>query len=77
MQNSTIDTKYFWARAGERALKTFAQTLVAQIGAGAVSIVDIPWPAVLGISATATVLSVATSILSIPLGQDKGDASAV
>lgn len=77
MQNSTIDTKYFWKRVAERAVKTFAQTSAALLGAGAVNILDVPWYDLLGVSATATVLSVLTSIASIPLGEDKGDASAV
>ena len=54
----TID---FWKATGERAIKTLAQSLVALITVG-VSIVEIPWGATLGISATAALVSILTSI---------------
>lgn len=52
----------FWKATAERALRTFAQALAALIGAGAVNIIDIDWPASIGIAATAALLSVLTSI---------------
>lgn len=58
----------FWMATGERALRTFAQTLAALIGAGLVNIIDIPWAANLGIAATAAVLSVLTSIGAAEIG---------
>ena len=66
-------TKEFWLDLLERALKTFAQTLVAVIPVGAV-LWEIPWTDGLGIAATATVISVLTSIAS---GGANGTASAV
>lgn len=55
-------TASFWRATSERALRTFAQTLAALIGAGAVNIIEIDWPASIGIAATAALLSVLTSI---------------
>lgn len=55
-------TTAFWRGAGERAIKTFAQTFVALYGATLLPIVELPWPVLLGTSATAALLSIATSI---------------
>lgn len=52
----------FWKAAGERAGRTFAQTLVAALGAGAVNIVDMPWVQGIEVSAGAGVLSLLTSV---------------
>ncbi len=62
----------FWKAAGERAVKTFAQTLVALIGTGAVGIMSLDWPQMLSISATATLLSVLTSVASANFGSNPG-----
>lgn len=53
--------KNFWRAAVIRALRTFAQTLVAAIPVG-ISITQVGWPDVLGIAAMAAVLSVLTSL---------------
>ena len=58
----------FWRAAGERAIKTLAQTLVALIGTTAVNIIDLDWAQMFGVAATATVLSVLTSIASANFG---------
>lgn len=58
----------FWKAASERALRTFAQALAALIGAGAVNVIDVDWPANLGIAATAALLSVLTSIAAADFG---------
>lgn len=58
----------FWKATGERAIKTFAQTLIALIGTTAVTIVDLDWLQMLGVSLTATLLSVLTSIASANFG---------
>ena len=50
-------TKEFWLAAVERAVKTFAQTAVALVGVELVSVVDLDWGQVGGVSATAAVLS--------------------
>lgn len=62
-------TADFWKRAGERAVKTFAQSLVASLGVGAaVPIWELGWSEALGIAATATVLSALTSVASLGVG---------
>jgi hypothetical protein len=57
----------FWKAAAERALKTFAQTLVALFTAS-VTILDIDWLQALGIAGTATLVSLLTSIASNRFG---------
>lgn len=67
-----------WAKdAAERAVKTFAQALLALVSGGSfLNIVSLNWGDMLGVSATAAVVSVLTSVVSVGLG-DKGTASAV
>ena len=56
-----------WGKAASiRALKTFGQTLVALISANTIEITALDWPQLLGIAATATVLSFATSLAGLP-----------
>lgn len=69
-------TSTFWKDALERAVKTFAQTLVALLGAGAVDILTIDWQARLSVAAGAALVSVLTSIASSQVG-DKDSASLV
>lgn len=58
-------TKLFWKDAGERAVKTFAQTLLALIGAAATtSIIAFNWPALLGVAVTSALVSLLTSVVS-------------
>ena len=61
-------TKEFWLAALERAVKTFAQTAVALVGVELVSVVDLDWGQVGGVSATAAVLSLLTSVASAGVG---------
>lgn len=61
-----IQSKKFWKAAGVRAIKTFAQTLVALIGTTAVSITALDWAQILGVGATAAVLSILTSLAGLP-----------
>lgn len=58
--------KEFWKAAGIRAIKTFAQAMVAQIGAGSVGIVQFDWVGALSVSAMAAVLSLFTSLAGLP-----------
>lgn len=56
-----------WAKAaGIRAIKTGAQTLVALIGTGAVTVTSLDWAQMLGVSVTAMIVSVLTSVAGIP-----------
>lgn len=56
-----------WAKAALiRAIRTFAQALVAEIGTGAVGIVQLDWPAMLSVAATAAALSLLTSVAGLP-----------
>ncbi len=61
-------TPQFWTATTERAVKTAAQTLVALIGVDQVGVLELDWPAMLSVTATATILSVLTSIASSPIG---------
>ncbi|NMW65974.1 hypothetical protein HHJ78_10810 [Mobiluncus mulieris] len=54
--------KLFWAGMCERAVKTFAQSLVALIGTSTVAIHTLDWGMMLSTAATAAVLSVLTSL---------------
>ena len=66
-----LSEKLFWIAAGERAVKTFAQSLVALFVAG-VTILNIDWQQGLAVAATAAVVSVLTSVASVRLGQFEG-----
>lgn len=68
-------SKAFWLDVTERAIKTFAQSLIATLAVGT-PIFDLAWTEGLGIAATATVISVLTSIASYGVG-DKGSAAAI
>lgn len=68
-------TASFWKDAGERAVKTFAQALLATMTVGT-SIVEIDWAQGAGIPATAAAMSILTSIGSSGVG-DKGTAGLV
>ena len=59
-------TKDFWKAALIRAIKTFAQAMVAQIGAGSVGIVQFDWVGAFSVSAMAAVLSIFTSLAGLP-----------
>lgn len=51
----------FWYGVLERAVKTFAQSLIASFGVG-VTLLNADWVGVLAVAGTATFLSVLTSI---------------
>ena len=73
-----ITSKEWWAAAGVRALRTGAQALASLIGTGAVGILDLDWPQMLGVTATAMVLSLLTSLAGLPeVGEVQGDDDAV
>lgn len=57
-------TKLFWSDAVERAVKTVAQTMVAMLTAGAVSLLTVDWVNLLSVAGLAGLVSVLTSIAS-------------
>lgn len=71
-----------WLKAAAiRALKTFAQTAAALLGAGAINVIEVDWIGILGVSATAAVASILTSLSGLPevdmtLGIDRTEVSA-
>jgi r1t holin len=60
----TIFTTYFWKSTLERALKSFAQSLLAILGVNQIGVLGVDWAAALSTAAMAGVLSVLTSIAS-------------
>ena len=62
MSRPTLASKAFWAAAGERAVKTFAQTAVSLLVVGATGVLDVDWQAVGSASALAALVSLLTSI---------------
>ncbi len=63
-------TSSFWLSAVERAVKSFAQSLVALLGVGGLGLLDAPWPTLLSTAGMASLLSVLTSIASERVGPD-------
>jgi hypothetical protein len=71
-------TKNFWLESTERALKTFAQTLLAlAAAAGVFDAFNADWVQILGVSLGAAILSYATSIVSKNVGPKKDSPSLV
>lgn len=68
-------TKEFWIDAGERAVKTFAQSALATLGAGSVNLLHTDWPTVASIGGGAAVVSLLMSLGSERFG-NAGTASA-
>ena len=64
------DNTISWIRAaGIRAIKTFAQTMIATIGTTAV-IENVNWAVVISASLLAALLSVLTSVAGLPEVED-------
>lgn len=59
------DMKMWVKCAGIRALKTFAQTAASLVTVGNV-VSDLDWMAILGISVTAAIYSLLTSVAGLP-----------
>jgi hypothetical protein len=60
--------KEFGLATLERAVKTFAQALIAVFAAGAVTVLDADWTQALAVAGTAALVSVLTSIVSANIG---------
>ena len=67
-------TRQFWRETLERALKSAMQAFILSAGGDAISAWDLAWLSIAGIMLAAALLSVATSIISAPLGP-RGSAS--
>ena len=65
-------SKEWWKEAGIRAIKTVAQTAIATIGTSAL-IENVNWLVVLSASALAGLLSILTSIATIPNPEENQD----
>lgn len=63
--NMSNKTKKWIKAAGIRAIKTMAQTAVSLITVGNL-ITELDWISIIGISATAGVVSVLTSVAGLP-----------
>jgi len=61
-------TKKFGFSALERAIKTMAQTIILIFGANQINVVTIDWLTVAGLAGGGFVLSILTSIISLPIG---------
>lgn len=68
-------TRDFLLDSAERAIKTFAQAMLAYFAADAMDVLSADWGEALTVSGTAVLLSVLTSLLSLKLGGN-GTASA-
>lgn len=66
------DWKKWFAAAGIRAVRTFAQTFVAMIGVGA-ALVDVDWAYVASCAAVSAILSLATSLAGLPELEEEKD----
>lgn len=58
-------TLVFWKGAAERAVKTFAQSVLATLGVGATGLLHADWLGALDIGGLAAVLSVLTSLVTV------------
>lgn len=61
--------KEFCVAAGIRALKTFAQALIAIIGTDAIGVTDVDWMQAAEVAALAAILSLLMSAASMPFGE--------
>ena len=64
-----ITSKNWWAAAGVRAVRTFAQTMLSMITVGA-AFSEINWLQVASISGVAAVYSLLTSLAGLPEVED-------
>jgi hypothetical protein len=67
-RESAMFTYAFCRSTFERAVKTFAQTLVALLSVHGIGLLDAPWVTALSAAGMAALLSVLTSLASEPIG---------
>jgi hypothetical protein len=61
-------TKVFWLQTAERAVKSFAQSMLLALGAGGgFNLFELSWYRCLGFGLGGMLLSVLTSLASLPL----------
>ena len=65
---SVLATGAFWGSALERAVKTFAQSIVAVISVAGFTPADVDWKQLLAVGGIAAAVSLLTSIASVPAG---------
>lgn len=65
-----IMTGRWWAAAGIRSVKTFAQTTVGLVGADLLSILQVDWGGIAAVGATASLVSLLTSLAGLPELED-------
>jgi len=67
---SALTSRAFWADAGNRAVRTFAQSELALLTSSGAGLIDAPWWASLSASGMAALLSLLTSVAdpNIPKG---------
>ena len=58
-------TTEFWTYAGERAIKTVAQSALAFLGTGSIGLFAIDWYSLSSVSLGAGLLSILTSVISV------------
>jgi len=61
-------TLSFAKAAAERAAKTLAQSLIAILAVGQTTVLTVDWQAALAVAATATLLSLLSSVASAGIG---------
>ena len=64
-------TLFFWQDAGERALRTAAQAVIALWAGSVTGILDVDWIATLSVSSFAGLLSILMSIAATKRGDDE------
>jgi hypothetical protein len=57
-------TRAFWKATAERAVRTFAQAVLASLSAGPLGIVDVDWGQALSVGGLAAVAAVLTAVVS-------------
>lgn len=55
-------TRAFWRATGERCVRTFAQALLAVLGAESAGLLDADWPGALSAAGMAAVLALVTAV---------------